>query len=114
MARLGGQTYLAKHGTMPTVSRSRLALITGGFMVIAATVVGCCVPVVLQPQPPWEDVVSQQAAWDRVMGWLVVVASGLLLGAFPFLAYGLVRWRMERRVSRAQAAAGRARSVPGR
>lgn len=93
MARIAGQTLSGEAWEHATMSRSSPALITGGFIVIAATVVGCCAPVVLQPQPPWEDVVAQQAAWDRVLGWLAVTAGGLLLGAVFFLIYGLARWR---------------------
>ena len=84
-------------GIIPTVFRTRLALIAGSFTLISAAVVGCCAPTFLEPQPPWGDPVAQQAAWDRVLRWLVVVAGGLLLGALPLLAYGFVGWRMERR-----------------
>jgi hypothetical protein len=102
-----------KGGIMPTMSRTRVALIAGSFMLVSAAVVGCCAPAFLEPQPPWHDPVAQQEAWDRILRWLVVVAGGLLFGAFPLLAYGFVRWRIERRASLSRAAVGRARSVPG-
>ncbi|GAA0374103.1 hypothetical protein GCM10009541_15700 [Micromonospora gifhornensis] len=86
-----------------SVSRSSLALIIGGFMAITATVICCCapLPLLMQPQPPWDDVGAQQSDWDRVVTWLIAAGSALLLGAYPLLAYGLVEWRAKRRASRA-------------
>jgi len=79
---------------MPTPRRS---LISGCALLTTSCLVGCCTPAVLEPQPPWDDPVAQQAQWSHTLDWLLGIAAGLLLGAYLLLAHAWTRWRIEQR-----------------
>jgi hypothetical protein len=77
--------------------RTRLALASGGALLALSCLVGCCLPAVLEPQPPWRDPAAQQAEWNHLLAWLLGVAAALLVGAWLLLAHGWVSWRIQRR-----------------
>lgn len=78
------------------MSRARVVLLLGGVLLVVALVVGCGVPVFLEPQPGSADYVSQRQAWDRTFGLLALTSVAVGLVALLLLAFGFVRWRAER------------------
>ncbi|MFG2038746.1 hypothetical protein [Dactylosporangium sp. NPDC048998] len=81
--------------------RTRLALVTGSALLVLSCLVGCWLPAILEPQPPWHDPTAQQAEWEHLLTWLIGSALALLIGAWLLLAYGWTRWRVKRRQTRA-------------
>lgn len=78
--------------------RTRPALAAGGALVALSCVIGCCLPAMMEPQPPWtEDPVAEQAAWNHTLGWLLGIGATLLLGGYLLLAHGWLSWRIEYR-----------------
>ena len=78
------------------MSRTRQALLGAGVMLFGSCVLGCCLPAVMEPQPPWDNVEEQQAEWAHLESRLIVAAIVLLACSAPLLAYAFVSWHKNR------------------
>ena len=76
--------------------RTRFMLFVGAAFLMLSCAVGFVLPAVLEPQPPWEDVEAQQAAWGRFLDLSLTSACTLGAVGLALTAWGYFRWRRTR------------------
>jgi hypothetical protein len=78
------------------MARTRLLLSAGTAFLLLSCCTGFVLPTFLEPQPPWEDVDAQQAAWGRLLDVLMISACMLGAVGLALTARGYYRWRRSR------------------
>jgi hypothetical protein len=81
------------------MSARRLTASVGVALLLGACVVGCLIPAVLRPGPPWRDVVAQQRTWTHEQAWLFGVAAIFMAAGYVLLAVAVTARRHDSRKS---------------